>query len=189
MRYAPLLLGLLLLLHGCGLRQTPALEPVRAGSGGSGDFEEEITASTNCAEVGEMVTFTVNLANRTEKPLTLTGAPLFDITLQPFKWTRAGAPPSERWSESGQYPANVNPVLQAGEQRSYTWQWLVTPRFAQQGTEGNNLLVSYSMGETIFNNGNRTPAGTTTVLVSIGKYVSGAGSWPCSELRRPWFSF
>lgn len=187
MRIATLILGLLLVLHACGPRRIPTLEPVRAGSGGRGDFEREIVASTKCAEVGETVTFTVTFANRTQELLTLTGTPLFDITLEPGIWTRPGTRPRERWSESDQYPANVAPVLQPGEQREYTWRWVASPRFAQQGPNDNNLAVSYSMGDIIFSAGGRTPAGSTPLGIGIGTYSDANGIWPCNELRRPWF--
>ena len=172
----------LLFISGCSDRSIPRREPVRDGS--SQSFSRELIASTNCAEVGDFVTFTVNLQNLSDKATTIDGTPSFDITLTQMKIEKSEPTPPVRWSNTNQYPTNPTTVLAPGEQRTYTWQWQATQEFALTTLGDKNVKVAFSMGALQRENSTRTPAGEIRVLIGVNKYSSSGGLWKCSNMAQ-----
>lgn len=80
----------------------------------------ELSASTDCAEPGEPITFTLSVLNREAQPIELVGTPLLDMVL--IKHFEPSVIVS-RWSESSTYPS-INPRLQPNETQTYTWTWV-----------------------------------------------------------------
>jgi hypothetical protein len=171
-----ILFGMLagLLLAACALgprpvHQTvfPTIGPVRHVSGLSTAARVELTASTNCAEVGEVVTFTTQITNEMSIPMTLRGLPPLDILL---KSAVPGAPP-QRWSATPQYPKAINPVLAPGEVRMYEWQWVADAAYAQlEQTTYNGVEARLELGGAFV--GEETIAGgSIAVYVGVGAHV------------------
>ena len=121
----------------------PTLGPVSNIGGRQGRVVSELTASTNCAEVGEVVTFTLHIRNDATFPITLTGPPFLEIVVQPVY--QEGAP-IQRWSASEQYPAAINPLFVPGEDRTYVWRWTADAAYAPNPTKDNGVEVIAPMG-------------------------------------------
>jgi hypothetical protein len=113
-------MSLALALVACGEPTPPTRGPVQASGGQQDSGKLTLSASTNCALLGETLTFTLQVKNTATYPLEFTGPPLFDMTIK-----RVGQP-QVRWSETDQYPATINPVMAPGEIRDYQWQWVST---------------------------------------------------------------
>lgn len=177
------------LLTACGTRaiteQVRARrEPVWEGASGSG-VRSELSANTNCAEVGEVVTFTVTLANETTQPFTVTGDPLLDIVVQAPPISGQPAPVA-RWPQSVYYPAQITPVWQPGESRTYQWPWRVDPAFAQQERAGDNVIQASMPATNVrLSSGSITGAGGLDVTIGIGALRTSPFDWiPCADLQR-----
>ena len=176
------MLLILLFVSGCSDRSIPRREAVSGGSAQPLIFREELIASTNCAEIGDIVTFTVNLQKLSDKTTTIDGTPPFDITLTQMKIAKSEPTSLVRWSNTNQYPTNPTTVLAPGEQRIYTWQWQATQEFALTTLGDENVKVTFSMGALKIDNSTRTPAGETRVLIGVNKYYALNGLWKCSEM-------
>jgi hypothetical protein len=120
MRYISLCVSIILsqtIVLACGPNRLPAKEPITS-TYNSTLLVRQLTASTNCAEIGEEVVFTATITNPSKLLLPVLERPAFDMLI------RAEAPTTtsviQRWSETNQYPGNINPVLQPGETRTYT---------------------------------------------------------------------
>jgi hypothetical protein len=144
-----ILLFILLSMTGCAdVRQTlrdariPTIGPVQGEVGRPGRASLTLSSNTNCAEIGEVITFDLRIANEATYPITLTGNLLFDIVLEPASWPLAGPIPARRWSESNQYPNTVNQVLAPGTAQTYQWQWAAEAVYGQAGVKGIVASVS-----------------------------------------------
>ena len=112
----------------------PTVGPVQRISGNASRTMAVIQSSTNCAEIGEMVTFTASFTNTATYPVTITTEPVMDMVLMPSRWDPADGPePVQRWSESDQYPTDLPTVVQPGEEWVYQWRWQADPVFNPQG--------------------------------------------------------
>ena len=107
----------------------PTIGPIQQGTGQPASATITLSANINCAEIGEIITFTLTLENRETYPLTLTGNPLVEITIEPRRIGGGGA--SIAWSQTTTYPATIDPVIQPGETRVYQWPFRVDPSYAQ----------------------------------------------------------
>ena len=165
----------LLFISGCSDRSIPRREPVGDSS---------LIASTNCVEVGDTVTFTINLQNLSGKTTTIAGTPPFDVTVTPVKWDKLEPAPLVRWSATDRYPINPATVLVAGEQRTYTWQWQATQEFAQVKLRDKNIKVTFSRGMLQTDDGPHAPSGETHVFIGVNTYYSSTGWWQCSEMTQ-----
>ena len=79
-----------------------------------------LDTSTDCAEVGQPISFILTLHNSDERAIEIAAEPAVDIMLlQPTK------PPTivARWSDSDSYLKQL-PPLESGEIRPYTWTWI-----------------------------------------------------------------
>lgn len=196
-RYRVILLLVMvsLLLAGCTIRlpmtarglerPLPTIGPITQASGGPDSIFWQITSSTNCAEIGEMVTFSVQLVNETTYPVTITNTPLLDIVIQPAQWPFEMPEPVQRWSEARSYPREMSPILAPGEVRRYQWQWQADAVYGQYGVNG--VKARFITG-TIQKQHSSTPAGGVDVWVGVrtmpGGEVAQAGI-ECAALPRP----
>ena len=142
-----------------------------------------IQANTNCAEIGEMVTFTASFTNTATYPVTITTEPVMDMVLMPAQWDPTDGPePVQRWSESDQYPTDLPTVVQPGEEWVYQWRWQADPVFrSQKGSEVRAQLVT---GQ-IQLRASSVPEGGPEVWVGVGAMrLPGGGAVECYELER-----
>ncbi|HEU5012304.1 MAG TPA: hypothetical protein VFT66_07155 [Roseiflexaceae bacterium] len=163
-------------------RAKPKLEPVENGTSQPGLVYVDFTANTNCAVVGETITMTVELANRTAGPLTLTNTPPVDIVITPqsgFNDPLYGPRPL-RWSTTPNYPTNIAPLLQPGERRTYQWLWTVPPVY--QTPVGGDVMVDLFV--TSQAPGQSPQPDRVTLYLGIGSVAAGQARFPCAELRR-----
>ena len=172
----------LLFVSSCSDRSIPRRSPVSSGSAQA--FSTELTASTNCVEVGDIITFTINLQNLSDKTTTITGTPPFDITLTPVRIDQPDSAPLVRWSATDQYPVDPATILLPGERRTYTWRWQASQEFALVTRYDKNVRVALSQGELQRENSTGTPAGETRVFIGVNKYSSSGGLWKCSDMAQ-----
>lgn len=122
----------------------PTIGPISSAGGETGFLEFHLAANTSCVQVGELITFTLDVTSVAAKPFALTNQPLLDIVLKPRNWIRPEQPPTRRWSETPMYPKDITPLFQPGEHRRYTWEWVAEPVFGEQGILGVNAeAVAY----------------------------------------------
>lgn len=183
-----ILLLLLVEMVGCtpeflGKYALPRKELVKAGGSHPVLGLLELTASTNCAEVGEVVTFTVRYKNETADPITLVSDPLLDIVIVAHPQGGNATIPQQRWSASTHYPATINPVVQPGEERTYTWQWKADGIYAQDSVDRVTITAEAQVSRLQ----NALPQGIEQ-QVSIGvSRIEGnrpGTSIPCRDLRQ-----
>ncbi|HEY0733703.1 MAG TPA: hypothetical protein VGD69_02255 [Herpetosiphonaceae bacterium] len=182
MRYVILwliLIVVLIELLACGRRNIGRIEPVTQENGERGEYWQRLTASTNCAEIGEEVVFTGEITNEGTRPLTVTDTPAFDIIIRPFR-SGGDAGPIQRWSETNQYPHAMDPVLAPGETRTYTWRWRADAAYAQ-GTV-RNYGTSVIMPLTLTGQG-ISPVPDVVVGVKANPMYGDGGAF-CSDFRR-----
>jgi hypothetical protein len=107
--------------------------------------------------------------------------PLIDIVIEP----KQGPGPVQRWSVSPQYPTNINPVLAAGEERTYQWPWTADPVYATSAGVGNGVVVRlaapYVSSEPSI--GRRDEKGNS-LRIGVKSLDFGNGMYPCTELPR-----
>ena len=161
----------------------PTVGPVQRISGSTHRTTAVLQASTNCADIGEMVTFTASFTNTVPYPITITTEPVLDIVLIPAQWDAADGPePIQRWSESDQYPENLPNVMQAGEEWVYQWRWQADPMFHSQGS--TKVLAQLQRGQIQLQN-SAIPAGGPEVEVGVAAmHLPGGGAVECYELER-----
>lgn len=166
------------LLAACGPRSIGRIEPVVQENGDRGEFWHRLTASTNCAEVGEEVLFTAEITNESPNPLTVTDNPPFDIIIRPFRYG-GDAQPVQRWSESDQYPDDIDPVLMPGETRTYTWRWVADAAYAQGSVTdyGTSVFMPLTLAGQVI-----AHLPPITVGVKVNPMLGNGGAF-CSDLR------
>jgi hypothetical protein len=64
----------------------PTVGPVSAGGDRPQVLDIGLSASTNCAAIGEPVVFTLEVISTTTQTLVLTGTPTLDIVFEPARW-------------------------------------------------------------------------------------------------------
>lgn len=174
--------GLAYMLIDFNALSKPAIQPVEVESGRASVIDVSLRASTNCADVGEEVTFTVRVANLQDQPLQLVANPPFDIIIEPYQ---GGAGPTIRWSESDQYPATIDPVLAPREVRTFEWRWIadvVYDPLTTAGASGTQVLVPISV---INSNGMPEIASDIKLIVGVGFHPeAGNNGIICSDMRR-----
>jgi hypothetical protein len=158
-----LLIGIFIsgwLVAGCGPipgGTVPNLEPVARTTGITGTLNTTLTASTNCAKVGELITFTLTLENLRTQPMTLTDTPRLDLVIEPHRAIRNPAD-VQRWSADPDYPS-IDVVLHPREVRQYAWGWHADPRYAATAnTYEDGIHVQ-------INNGITLPSGSASGFV------------------------
>ena len=159
----------------------PTIGPIEQVHGGRERMIYGVTANTNCAEVGEMVTLTVGITNTATFPITATGTPALDIVITPNNPDGSSGPgaPIQRWTESADYPGDPNPVMAAGEARTYVWRWKADAAYTDYGA-----WVQFVTGDIVWE-GAGTPAGGPEIMVGIGSVtVDVDASIPCADLTR-----
>ena len=161
----------------------PTIGPVRQESGGPGSRHLELSASTNCAEVGEVITFTITMTNEMEVPMTLADTHRLDIVLKPS----GGVGPTQRWSATSQYPTTINPVLAPYETRTYHWRWKADAVYAQvQQTDFTGVFAQFTSSEFLPKGYAPLPGGSVEVYVGVGAHIlpQPGTNVPCTEMRR-----
>ena len=175
-------------LTGCwfppGSPPLPTVGPVRERSGRRGVVTSELTTSTNCADVGEILIIQGTVKNEATYPLRFDGRPAFDFIIRPGDWNSAnGSEPVRRWSETAEYPA-IDPVLAPGETRTFEWRWPVERSYGQPGSKGMSVVqVQFWQGE-IQRIGR--PAGGQVVGVGVGGLPAPESTFSfvtCQKLR------
>lgn len=139
----------------------------------------ELSASTNCAEPGESITYTIRLKNNLTTPLTITNdidinilpSPLADQTL-----------PIIKWSNTNQYP-EINPVLDADKERIYQWIWPADPRYKSENLAANTIRVTSKI-QFRLPSSNVVRANGGTITIGIGSVNYGLGGLPCSQMQQ-----
>ncbi|NOK63287.1 MAG: hypothetical protein GFH27_549325n5 [Chloroflexi bacterium AL-W] len=185
-----MLIGTVLLTQ-CGLLPLPipsappfpTVGPVQRISGNASRTMAVIQSSTNCAEIGEMVTFTASFTNTATYPVTITTEPVMDIVLSPSNWT-AGDDPAlvQHWSESDQYPTEFPTVAQPNEVWTYQWRWQADAIYHQPDVY--DMRVQLIMGE-IQLQGSSVPSGGHELGIGVGAIpLPGGGAVECYELER-----
>jgi hypothetical protein len=111
-------LALALTLVACGEPTPPTRGSIQTQGGDPDTGQLTLAASTNCAMLGETITFTLRIKNIATTSLAFTHPPLFDMTISQVNG------PKVRWSDSAQYPSAMNPILAPGEVREYQWHWV-----------------------------------------------------------------
>ena len=107
----------------------PTLGPIQATAGPTTTLKAVISTSTNCANAGETVVFTLDVHNTSSEVVTITNTPAFDMTLHGLTPTS----PIQRWSDRPSYPGGIVPILQPDEQRRYQWQWIADDVYDTRG--------------------------------------------------------
>lgn len=111
-------LALALTLVACGEPTPPTRGPIQTGGGSRDTGQITLAASTNCATLGETITFTLRIKNIAPTSLEFTHPPLFDMTISQVNG------PKTHWSNSPRYPSAINPILAPGQVREYQWNWV-----------------------------------------------------------------
>ena len=182
-----MLLVISMLLPGCvpfAEQFTPAVPtigPVQHRSGNTYTPIYHIQANTNCADIGEMVTFTARVTNTLTFPVTITTEPVMDIVLSPANWDPADGPePIQRWSESAEYPEDFPTEMQTGEEWVYQWRWQADAVYGAGGVNG--VRAQLQMGQVQLR-GSAIPSGGPDVDVGVEHMTWGNGV-ECTQLER-----
>ena len=185
-RLVYLCFGMTMLLSSCGFREgPPRLEPVEFGGIGNNiDLGTKVIASTNCAQIGEWVTFEVVLHNGVDFPIELTDSPPFDLILKPAQWNLSDPQPIERWSDSYQYPQEIDRVLEPGERQSYTWKWQANTQFTQQDPHENMIRMTFWRGHISRDGRSPSSAGSLESFMGVEWYSGDIGTWACTDMPR-----
>lgn len=144
----------------------PTIGPLQDLGGGSGRLGINLQSSTNCAEVHEVVTFTLTLSNTATYPITLTGSPTLDIVMSPRAKNTPHPAPSQYWSETSEYPTIFHPVFSPGEVRTYAWKWIADNVYTTP-PEAGGVEVSVITAELLAPNTRPQPNGAS-LYVGIG---------------------
>ena len=124
-RLADSLLAITPTLKVNGVRQRlglfPSILPQENRGSGANQLSLMLRASTTCAEVGQPVTFTLELERH--EP----AAP--PISLESLDIVISGNGREERWSASGGAPKPGAPALASGESRTFEWVWAASEQF------------------------------------------------------------
>ncbi len=154
-------------LAGCGpsfVRPLPKIAPIEDSTEWGNNFKTTLHVSTNCAEIGEVITITLTIENRSSSPITLTNTPLIDIVLEP---QRAITNPADvqRWSDDPMYPQPVDPIIAAQSIRTHEWIWHADPRYAVTQDLGEDGIVMHG-NVTILTPEWSTPVNLQTLLTA-----------------------
>lgn len=160
-------------LGSCGEPTPPTIGPIQIGGGNEEIGTLSLSATTNCAVLGETITFTLRVANTADYSLQFSNPPLFDMTIRKPNGLEI------RWSDTDQYPIDINPVMSPGEVREYQWTWMPTI----EGALTLSILTA------------ALPQGDTTPNANNAEFAFGVNwmSWDvggsampiaCSELKR-----
>lgn len=170
-----------LLLASCEGGGPPPIEPVSYPPGDKANFQ--ISASTNCAEIGEVVTFTARIGNAEKYAVILVGDPALDIVVQPVLWPQTEVKPVRRWSDSDQYPQQIVRTFLPGEERTYTWKWVAENIHAKY--PATLLSVDFATAALVNPSGGGQSAGTISIAIGVDRTRTPSGGYvACSELPR-----
>jgi hypothetical protein len=170
------------LLLGCSLFSTERIQPIVTENSGGGLVAHRLRISANCADFGEEVIFTVEIRNNTDVPLPIKERPPFDIILRPV------ATPNDpaqfiRWSETDQYPPDVDPVLAPKEERTYSWRWIADAKYATPSVFVSGVNVDVPLTVQFEGGGeDSSPVSPPTLGVGAHPYIGGRGMF-CEDLR------
>jgi hypothetical protein len=159
----------------------PTIGPLSDGGDRPGVPAVSLATSTNCAAIGEAVTFTVQIVNNEPVAITMPITPALDIVLRPNMFDPPTPSNTRHWSDTDQYPRNLNLVLQPAEERRYTWTWMAEAQYGSPEVMG---IVARAIVPIL------EPG--TTIPVSLGGnvYVGAqyrlydGGPFPCAKMRR-----
>lgn len=180
-RLRVLLLGTfwIIALGACSLRNG-YIEPV-ISENANPDLVHRLTASTNCAEVGEEIVFTGEVQNPGKQPFRVTETPPFDIVIQPYD----GTGPVVRWSETDQYPRDINPDLQPGETRTYSWRWVATEAYVADAIQVSGIIVRMPVTYRYPQGGGGGPSEVDVIVgVKLNPVLGGTGGMLCTSIPR-----
>lgn len=154
---------------------TPTRGPIQELHG-SGDVTLELSASTNCVNVGENVYFKVRILNATTAPVTLTNT--LDITI------RAARPAIsneivQQWSETNQYPEHLKTVLLPGEEIAYEWPWVGDRAYISEDLANNMIQVTTGIMAELPND---SMAKDVSLFLGVSAFRVGLGAVRCSEM-------
>ncbi|KAB8144315.1 hypothetical protein F8S13_05405 [Chloroflexia bacterium SDU3-3] len=139
-----------------------------------------LSSTTNCADIGQVITFTVRLENNYREPINLDSNPPVDIVITPATDDPTQPIAPIRWSESPTYPAQMITKIEPGESHSYQWQWHADAAYGQYGSINNGIIARIAT--------NAQFAGRPLMVdeslyvgVKSGGLLPGP-SWLCSEM-------
>ena len=186
-----LLLPLAFAIAGCGgpvdlgnRYAFPTVGPVTRQGGRTNILAYSFTASTNCASIGETVTFIATLKNISTVPITITTTPTVDFVVRPVHWsvTQTQPEPVRRWSETPMYPSSVDFVLTPGVEYTYRWDWIAEDVYDGSGVKG--AIIQFFLGEMQSPIFLREPGGPD-LFVDVGRVTGGDSGYglSCAEMR------
>ncbi|KAB8144314.1 hypothetical protein F8S13_05400 [Chloroflexia bacterium SDU3-3] len=139
-----------------------------------------LSSSTNCADVGQVITFTVRLENNYREPVTFDGNPPVDMVISPVQDNPDAPIGLVRWSESPTYPAQMITQIGPGESHSYQWQWRADEAYENDHWSSDGIAVHI---ETNAQFANRPLMVEELLYVGIQRlYATRRGPWLCTEL-------
>jgi hypothetical protein len=154
---------------GCGELRMPKREPLSVRGGGS-ELEADLSISTNCIEVGEPLTITLRLTNRSPEPYLLRGEPPVDITIEQKDRSRI-----DYWSATPDYPQSFDPTIPAGTSRDYQWSWVAPADFAENLNVRSGATIRYVTAQ--------FPRGGALLNLGVHWYTDGEYVVTCDEMR------
>lgn len=158
----------------------PTRGPAIGSEGGSSEVFLQVIGSTNCADIGDTVDFTLKLKSETTRVITLTGEPLLEITIQSPYYPEL---PTQRWSQSTRYPPTIAPILKPFEERIYHWQWKADAIYAPNQLIKNGVLVRAKAAAYTYGRSNLLTM-ESTIGVGVKALVSGGTVGEVSLLCR-----
>lgn len=162
----------------------PTVGPVTSQGGRANILAYSFTASTNCAAIGETVTFIATLKNISTVPITITTTPTVDFVVRPVRWsvTQTEPEPVRRWSETPMYPTSFDPVLLPAMEHTYRWEWVAEQVYDELGVKGTR--IQFFIGDMKSPNFLRQQGGPE-LFVDVGRVTGGDSGYglSCAEMR------
>lgn len=185
-RFVPSMLTLVFVLTGCTPHREccdpPPRGPVQTRAEADvadGTFDDALAASTNCADIGQIITFEVRFYNRRLEPVTLTDDPPFDIEIRPAR--PDASVPVQVWSQHADYPQPIKPVIAAGETRVYQWHWRAEPVYGRALLDGYGVTVTLR-ARIRFSPNSPSIDATTQAYIGVKSYGLGSGAALCADM-------
>jgi hypothetical protein len=151
-------------------------------------FSVRFTASTNCAQPGDEVVFKAQVHNLTDQSLLIRESPPFDIVIEAYSPTTTSV--LQRWSNTDQYPKQIEPVLAPGENRTFTWRWIADAVYTTGSGFHDGVLVSMPVTGQIQGKSNISGIFASQMMIGVGSHPTLAGRpVSCASLKRSFFSY
>jgi hypothetical protein len=130
------------------------------------------------------VTIDAWVRNLATYPQKMGGNPPMDIIIEPGLWPQSEPRPQVRFSQSDQYPTDINPALAPGEERHFVWQWKAEAIHARHPE--TMLVVGLQATLQNASGGGIGGVGVMPVGIGVGRKGIPSGNYlTCAELRQP----